>query len=268
MWTDTQLQTYREQGFLFQPGLLSPQQIDELRASTADLVNEKNNPEEVHIVREKSGPVRTVFCMHRRVEPWRSMCRSEAIGGPVKQILGDDAYIFHSKLNLKESFEGTVWLWHQDYGYWQYDGVDDRLVSVLIMFGPNTIHNGCVLLVAGSHKWGVLDHYDDEVTTSYKQWCIQPEALRKHITDEGMIYPVVGQAGDVCFFDCNIVHGSNHNFSPAPRQTVIFAYSAIDNIPKSVQNPRPDWVVSRDYEPVTADLPARAAARTQAGLQG
>jgi ectoine hydroxylase len=268
MWTDTQLQTYREQGFLFQPGLLSPQQIDELRASTADLVNEKNNPEEVHIVREKSGPVRTVFCMHRRVEPWRSICRSEAIGGPVKQILGDDAYIFHSKLNLKESFEGTVWLWHQDYGYWQYDGVDDRLVSVLIMFGPNTIHNGCVLLVAGSHKWGVLDHYDDDVTTSYKQWCIQPEALRKHITDEGMIYPVVGQAGDVCFFDCNIVHGSNHNFSPAPRQTVIFAYSAIDNIPKSVQNPRPDWVVSRDYEPVTADLPARAAARTQAGLQG
>jgi ectoine hydroxylase len=268
MWTDTQLQTYREQGFLFQPGLLSPQQIDELRASTADLVNEKNNPEEVHIVREKSGPVRTVFCMHRRVEPWRSMCRSEAIGGPVKQILGDDAYIFHSKLNMKESFEGTVWLWHQDYGYWQYDGVDDRLVSVLIMFGPNTIHNGCVLLVAGSHKWGVLDHYDDDVTTSYKQWCIQPEALRKHITDEGMIYPVVGQAGDVCFFDCNIVHGSNHNFSPAPRQTVIFAYSAIDNIPKSVQNPRPDWVVSRDYEPVTADLPARAAARTQAGLQG
>jgi ectoine hydroxylase len=254
MWTDTQLQTYREQGFLFQPGLLSPQQIDELRASTADLVNEKNNPEEVHIVREKSGPVRTVFCMHRRVEPWRSMCRSEAIGGPVKQILGDDAYIFHSKLNLKESFEGTVWLWHQDYGYWQYDGVDDRLVSVLIMFGPNTIHNGCVLLVAGSHKWGVLDHYDDDVTTSYKQWCIQPEALRKHITDEGMIYPVVGQAGDVCFFDCNIVHGSNHNFSPAPRQTVIFAYSAIDNIPKSVQNPRPDWVVSRDYEPVTAEL--------------
>ena len=63
----------------------------------------------------------------------------------MKQIFGQDAYIFHSKLNFKAPFEGTVWMWHQDYGYWQYDGVDDRLVSVLVMFGDNTIHNGCLL---------------------------------------------------------------------------------------------------------------------------
>ena len=61
MWTDEQLEKYNEQGFLFQPGLLSQQQIDDLQASTADLMNEKDNPEEVHIVREKGGPVRTVF---------------------------------------------------------------------------------------------------------------------------------------------------------------------------------------------------------------
>tara|TARA_B100001123_G_scaffold365348_1_gene424274 strand:+ start:1380 stop:2153 length:774 start_codon:yes stop_codon:yes gene_type:complete len=254
MWTDEQLETYNEQGFLFQPGLLSQQQIDDLQASAADLMNEKDNPEEVHIVREKGGPVRTVFCMHRRVEPWRGLCRSKEVGGPVKQILGSDAYIFHSKLNYKESFEGSVWMWHQDYGYWQYDGVDDRMMSVQIMFGDNTLHNGCILLVEGSHKWGTLDHYSDEVTTSYKQWCIPPEELRKHVTDESRIYPVVGKAGDVCFFDCNILHGSNHNFSPVPRNTVIFAYSAIDNIPKGVDNPREDWVVSREYEPVTAGL--------------
>lgn len=254
MWTEKQLATYKEQGFLFQPGLLSRQQIDELQASAADLMGEKDNPEEVHIVREKSGPVRTVFCMHRCVEPWRSICRSEAVGGPVKQIFGQDAYIFHSKLNFKAPFEGTVWMWHQDYGYWQYDGVDDRLVSVLVMFGDNTIHNGCLLLVKGSHKWGILDHYSDEVTTSYKQWCITPEVLREHVTEESDIYPVVGKAGDVCFFDCNILHGSNHNFSPAPRGTVIFAYSAVENIPKGVKDPRPDYVVSREYEPVTADL--------------
>ena len=92
------------------------------------------------------------------------------------------------------------------------------------------------------------------IRDSYKQWCIPPDELRKHVTDESGIYPVVGKAGDVCFFDCNILHGSNHNFSPVPRNTVIFAYSAIDNIPKGVDNPREDWVVSREYEPVTAGL--------------
>ena len=108
-----------------------------------------------------------------------------------------------------------MWLWHQDYGYWRYDGVDDRLASALVMLGPNTRNNGSIALVKGSHRWGVLDHYSDEITTSYKQWCITPEALREHITDESMIIPIEGDAGDVCFFDCRIVHGSNHNFSPS-----------------------------------------------------
>lgn len=73
-----------------------------------------------------------------------------------------------------------------------------------------------------------------------------------------MIHPVVGGLGDVCFFDCNIVHGSGHNLSPLPRRTMIYAFSAVDNVPHDVENPRPDWVVSRRHEPVTADVPIGA----------
>ena len=259
MWSEKQLATYREQGFLVQRGLIPPDQIERLRSAADEMMSEQaDNPPEVHVVREKSGPVRSVFCMHRNVQPFRELCRSEPIAGPVKQIFGDDAYIFHSKLNYKESFEGTVWLWHQDYGYWRYDGVDDRLTSALVMLGPNTRNNGSIALVKGSHRWGVLDHYSDEITTSYKQWCITPEALREHITDESMIIPIEGDAGDVCFFDCRIVHGSNHNFSPAQRYSLIYAFAAIDNVPSGIENPRPDWVVARQFEPVTAELPELA----------
>ena len=260
MWTDQQLEQYREQGFLFQRDLLSRSEIDELCASAEVMMRDQDNPPEVEVVREKSGPVRTVFCMHRNVEPWRRQSRAAKIGGPVKQVFGNDAYIFHSKLNSKAPFEGTVWLWHQDHGYWQYDGVNDRMMSALIMMDENTLYNGSVMLIAGSHRWGVLDHYSDETTTSYKQWRITPGDLRKHITDENAIVPVVGQPGDVCFFDCNIVHGSNHNFSPMPRRSMIYAYAAMDNVPSGVDKPRPDWVVSRKCEPVTADLEVPAGA--------
>ena len=255
MWTEEQLATYREQGFLVQRGLIPQGQIEEVRAGADELMAEQaDNPPEVHVVREKSGPVRSVFCMHRSVQPFRELCRSAPIAGPIKQIFEREAYIFHSKFNYKESFEGTVWLWHQDYGYWRYDGVDDRLASALVMLGPNTRDNGCIMLVKGSHRWGVLDHYSDEVTTSYKQWCITPDALRERITDEAMIIPIEGDAGDVCFFDCRIVHGSNHNFSPAKRYSLIYAFAAIDNVPSVVENPRPDWVVARQFEPVTAGV--------------
>ena len=261
MWSEEQLATYREQGFLVQRGLIPRGQIEEVRAGADELMAEQaDNPPEVHVVREKSGPVRSVFCMHRSVQPFRELCRSAPIAGPIKQIFEREAYIFHSKFNYKESFEGTVWLWHQDYGYWRYDGVDDRLASALVMLGPNTRDNGCIMLVKGSHRWGVLNHYSDEVTTSYKQWCITPDALREHITDEAMIIPIEGDAGDVCFFDCRIVHGSNHNFSPTKRYSLIYAFAAIDNVPSGVENPRPDWVVARQFEPVTAGVAEPAPA--------
>jgi ectoine hydroxylase len=230
MWTEEQLATYREQGFLVQRGLIPQGQIEEVRAGADELMAEQaDNPPEVHVVREKSGPVRSVFCMHRSVQPFRELCRSAPIAGPVKQIFGDEAYIFHSKFNYKESFEGTVWLWHQDYGYWRYDGVDDRLASALVMLGPNTRDNGCIMLVKGSHRWGVLDHYSDEVTTSYKQWCITPDALREHITDEAMIIPIEGDAGDAIFFHVKMIHGSPPNYSTVPRPVFIHRYRRADD---------------------------------------
>ena len=31
-------------------------------------------------------------------------------------------YVYHTKINTKPAIEGTVWMWHQDYGSWQRDG--------------------------------------------------------------------------------------------------------------------------------------------------
>lgn len=254
MWNEKQLTTYHEQGYLIQRGLLPQHQVNEVREAADYVMSEQDNvPPHVHVVREKSGPVRSVFCLHRSISPFRNLCRSASIAGPIKQIFQDDAYVFHSKLNFKESFEGTVWLWHQDYGYWRFDGVDNRMSSAMVMLGPNSRDNGCLMVIKGSHRWGILDHYSDEVTTSYKQWCIEPRELREHISDEAMIVPIEGNAGDVCFFDCRLVHGSHHNLSPAKRYNLIFAFAAIDNVPCHIENPRPDWVVARQFEPVTID---------------
>ena len=72
MWTKGQLTTYREQGFLVQRGLIPPDQIERLRSAADEMMSEQaDNPPEVHVVREKSGPVRSVFCMHRNVQPFR-----------------------------------------------------------------------------------------------------------------------------------------------------------------------------------------------------
>ena len=245
-WTDTQLQQYDEQGFLFLRGLLGSYEMAGLHKALPALLE---GDDDMHREREKAGAVRQVYLAHRHVSAYRDLARHPAILGPVQQIIGGPVYVWHSKLNVKEAFEGAVWLWHQDYGYWMWDGVEPRLMSAMVLVDRATANNGCMMVAAGSHKWGRQEHFADEVTTSYKQWCIAVDTLKEKLSEDA-IQPITGEPGDVLFFDCNLAHGSGHNMSPLPRKVFITAYNALDNTPREVKDPRPDWVVSRDYTAV------------------
>lgn len=259
MWTDAQLQQYRRDGYLRMPGLIDAATIARLRAVSDDYIARYSgdgpitgdDEHRTHYVKEKSGPVRTLFALHRGHRDYDALIRNPKIAGPLKQALGGDAYVYHSKVNVKDAFEGAVWMWHQDYGYWQYDGVDDRMASVLVMLDETTLHGGCMLFVPGSHKWGILEHHSDEKTTSYKQWCVTTPALRQHIMSDSDYVPVVGKPGDVYIFDCRTLHASGHNLAPASRQALIYAMAHIDNRPAKVEKPRPDWVVDTEFVNVT-----------------
>ena len=108
----------------------------------------------MHREQEHSGAVRQVYNSHRHVLTFRNLARHPKIVEPVQQILQNSFYIWHSKLNVKEASEGTVWLWHQDYGYWIYDGVDPKLISIMIFLDPATPHNDCLMVISASHPWG------------------------------------------------------------------------------------------------------------------
>jgi len=248
-WNQQQLQEFDKLGYLFVPGLLPTHQITELNSAVPRLLAGEEQSDGIHRERERSGAVRQVYLTHRYCPPFKALSKNAAIVEPVKQILGKDIYIWHSKINVKDAFEGTVWLWHQDYGYWMWDGVDPKLVSVMVFLDKATLNNGCLMVAAGSHKWDRLEHYADEETTSYKQWCVDTETLKQRLTEQ-MIQPITGEPGDVLFFHCNLLHGSGHNMSPLPRKTIIIAYNELNNKPRSVEKPRPDWAVARQFEPV------------------
>jgi ectoine hydroxylase len=248
-WSDDQVQQFREQGYLCRPGLLSAGEIETLHAPLPALLAGKEEEDRMHREWERSGAIRQIYLTHRHCEPYRNLIRDPRLLGPVWQLLDRDVYIFHSKINIKRPFEGTVWLWHQDYGYWYHDGVEPRMVSVMVFLDRETVTNGCLMFVAGSHRWGRLHHEADTVTTSYRQWCVPTEVLRQHLTED-MIQPITGEPGDVVFFDCQMLHASGHNLSPLSRKLFIAVYNAIDNQPLPVENPRPDWVVARQFEVV------------------
>jgi ectoine hydroxylase len=248
-WTNEQIAQFKRDGYLLARGLFTKDELTPLHASMERLLSGDEKDDQMHREREKSGAVRQVYLAHRHEPAYRELTRNPKLLDPIHQLVGNDVYIWHSKINVKDAFEGTVWLWHQDYGYWMWDGIDPKIVSAMVILDRATVNNGSLMVVDGSHKWGRQEHYADTVTTSYKQWCIDTRTLKERVREEDIKH-ITGEPGDVLFFDCNLVHGSGHNMSPLPRKTFILCYNDIANKPRPVEKPRPDWVVAREFEVV------------------
>lgn len=115
--TSEQLASYMENGFVLLLKLFSAKEVEAMRAELACFGTLKTD----HILREKTGAIRTVFTLYDAVSrtfPVPTMRpRVPRLIGPMRQILNDgDLYMYPSKLNLKEAVDGAVWQWHQDYG--------------------------------------------------------------------------------------------------------------------------------------------------------
>ena len=58
---------------------------------------------------------------------------------------------------------------------------------------------------------------------------------------------VTGRAGTCVLFHCNVLHASGHNLSADDRWHIYVSCNTVANKPQLGDNPRPDWVVSRNW---------------------
>ncbi len=254
--TKAQIKEYDENGFVILHGLFSAKEIEAARADISRMAGIETD----HIVREKSGTVRTIFRSHDAASPTHSrpfhaMARVPRLMKPIQDVLrSTDLYIYHSKLNLKDAIDGAIWQWHQDYGYWKVDGVPsaDGMTTALVMLNEASELSGCLYFIPGSHKLGRLDPEMDDRTTSYKLWTVPKQRMIELMEEHGDPVAITGEPGTAVIFHPNIVHGSGHNMSPRARWQMYFVYNRQDNRPDDVQNPRPEYVCSRLFEPVTS----------------
>merc|ERR1711973_704563 len=127
------------------------------------------------------------------------------------------------KLMMKEAETGGQHVWHQDYGYWYENGIlNPDMGSVFIALDPSVKANGCLQVLAGSHKMGRVDTQligEGEVT--------QRGANLERVEMARKRYPDVFvelQPGDAVFFHSNLLHTSAQNHSTMRRYSMIIAY--------------------------------------------
>ena len=250
--TPQQLEQFHRDGYLVFPELFSRKEVEVLRAETARL----SQIEAETVFREKTGGVRSIFRVHEadgatRSAAFRSLVRTPRVLQPVRQALDTDAvYVYHTKINTKPAIEGTVWMWHQDYGSWQRDGCTRAdMGTFAVMLTDSSEMNGALYVIPGSHKRGRIEPYYDE-NTSYKFWAVPKQEIISVLKASPPPVPIVGPAGTAVVFHCNLLHASGHNLSAEDRWHIYISFNACANAPKFTAESRGDWVVSRNTAPL------------------
>lgn len=151
--------------------------------------------------------------------------RTERMVDAAEALLGGPVYHYQSKLTAKEARTGGAWEWHQDYGYWYYNGcLYPHLVSCMIALDRTDRENGCLQFVKGSHLMGRADH----VKLTKAQNEIDPKVVAAAQARLETVY-AEADPGDVVFFHCNLFHRSDQNRSAKRRWTLIVCYNRVDN---------------------------------------
>jgi ectoine hydroxylase len=264
--TKDQWRNYQDNGFLVVPEYFSQAEVALMKGELPAIFAE-DSPKRVL---EKEGKtVRAVHSSHTTNQVFKDLVRHPKLVQPIMELLGSKVYVYQFKINAKAAFSGDVWQWHQDFIFWQKeDGLPrPQIVNAMVLLDEMNEFNGSLFVLPGSHKEGMIDltelpqpgQNNSELGQNSSEWVSSFTADLKYSLNQKTVaelamkhglHAIKGKPGTLVFFDSNIVHGSPPNISPFPRTIAIITYNSVENIPCVVANPRPEFIVSRDYRPI------------------
>jgi len=136
--------------------------------------------------------------------------RHRAILDIVEQLIGPDLILWGSQVFSKPAGDGMAVPWHQDGQYWPMRPLAS--VTVWIAIDPATVENGCLRVIPGSHKSGLLRHEETNASGLALNQGLAPGTF-----DETTAVDIELQPGQISLHDAMLVHGSNANRSGARR---------------------------------------------------
>lgn len=213
--TPEQIEAYERDGFVVIDDVFTADDVAILREASEDAAV-RDGLEQKGIA-EKTVHLLAITTFH---PAFMELAKHPAIVDRIRPLIGDDIQLEHSKLASKPPAKGKgPFHWHQDFAFFPH--TNTSLVAVMVMLDDATPENGCMQMVKGSHKWGLLDHMEDGVFGGACQ-----EETRW--ADENLIENITPKAGGISIHHCMALHGSDPNLSGAPRRGLVFQYRADD----------------------------------------
>ncbi len=169
----------------------------------------------------------------------------DAIG----QLTGTDV-IGHPVFNARPKLPGqqlTVVPWHQDSGYFGTVSEQSLIPTAWIPLVPVDETNGCLQVVAGSHRLGVVDHHTENREGKFLE-------VMDELVKDSHIVTCPMEIGDALVFHNLTLHRSlPHTTSEIIRWAIDIRYLRDGDHPGSIYWNDPDfkWVIRSQTQPLT-----------------
>jgi phytanoyl-CoA hydroxylase len=229
--TNEAVDFYQENGFLVVENALSPSEVEKLREEALAIcrgdkgeirgmppLQGDENPEEI---------LRQVLCIHfphKRSEYISEVLGHSSFVDVLTNVVSPNVKCMQSMLFIKASGKPGQ-AWHQDEVY--IPTRDRSLTGGWIAMDDATVENGCLWVIPGSHKRGVM--YFQEWHGDERFDCAHEARGWPWTSDDAV--PVEVRAGSIVFFNGYLLHRSLPNYASSGfRRALVNHYMSAESL--------------------------------------
>lgn len=201
--SDDAVEHFHEQGFLSPVPVLTLDEVAHFRGCLENF--EAKHPNDVKKLKSKSH----LLC------PWvEDIARHPKVLDVYEDLIGPNILCYSMAFRTKDPDGRTHAGWHQDGAY---NPIKPILVIGALALADCTVAHGCLKVIPGSHKTGVLPHND---TGNPDSILSRGQYITADIDEEKAV-DIVLKAGEIGLFNAGIIHSSGINTSNERRLVLL-----------------------------------------------
>jgi hypothetical protein len=193
--TDTQVETYRREGYLAPVRVMGEGEARDVRAALETIEAGMGGP--------LKGDVR--HKPHLLFPFLADLVRHPVILDAIEDVLGPDILCWSSNFFIKEAETLSFVSWHQDSTYWGLSTPD--VATAWVALTPSTLENGAMAVIPGSHTMDQIPHHD---TFAQDNLLTRGQEIMVEVDESGAV-PLVLRPGEMSLHHVRLVHGSPPN---------------------------------------------------------
>lgn len=234
----SEARAFAEDGYVVVRGLVAADVCDAIAAEAEQALNPVLAPAEFEAdvgypgspaSRTASGgdTPRRLLNAYSRFAALRGVATGRPLASHLRAVMGTAdvrmSQCHHNCVMTKSPGYSSVTLWHQDIRYWAFE--QPQLVSAWLALGPETVDNGALKIIPGSHRQVFSHDRLDEARF------LKPEVPENQALIATARNVELGQ-GDVLLFHCQAFHAAGRNLTEQMKLSCVFTYHAGHNRPQ------------------------------------